>query len=262
MTKQAWIIFAAVIVVGLGALIYLSRGDSIDVSGIDLSKIISTSDQIEEYQSGLKDRVYGNPDADTTLIVYGDFQCPGCATFDQRLYDVLADEKYEDTVRVVHRNFPIKSIHPNAFSAAAYAEAIAIQDEDAFWEFKTRLYRNQQTWSASQPKDRDGQILSFAADLDLDMDKVREDAKSERVNQKIEFDIALGKANGVNATPTIFLDGELTTTDQIGDAASIRESLDASIKKHSASGTEDKDAKREEEADKSSDEDADASSDK
>ncbi len=247
MSKQAWIIFAAVVVIGLGVLIYLSRGDSIDVSSIDHTEPIVTEEQIEAANSGLGDRIYGNPEAEATLIAYSDYSCPGCAAFNERLMGVMEEEEYKDNVRVVHRHFPIKTIHPNSFSASAYAEAIALQNEEAFWEYSDRLYKNQQQWSAAPANERDDLLLSFASGLDVELDQVREDAKKSEVIRKVNFDGALGRANGVQATPTILINGEQTDASQIGDAPALRKALDEAIKE-SGSDKSDEEAKKEEDS--------------
>ena len=254
MSSKTWIIFATIVIIGLGGLIYLSRGDAIDVSSVDNAKPILTEEQIESVNSGLKDHIFGNPKAKSTIIVYADYSCGGCASFNERLKDVVSEKEYKDNVRIVHRHFPIKTIHPNSFSAAAYAEAIALQDEDAFWEFSERLYKNQRDWVSAPVKDRDDLILSLTSGLDIELNQVREEAKKSEVIRKINFDGALGRANGVQATPTIFIDGKTADTNEISDAPALRKALDASIKKSGvAEKSEQKNEVKKSDTDKSKD---------
>lgn len=71
----------------------------------------------------------GNPDALLVLVEYGDYECPFCGM----AYPVIKDiqQRLRTALRFVFRNFPLSSIHPNAFSAAVAAEAAALQGR--FW---------------------------------------------------------------------------------------------------------------------------------
>ena len=84
------------------------------------------------------DHIKGNPEAQVTLVEYGDFQCPACASYSGIISEV--GEKYKDRLRIVYRHFPLTSIHDNAINAARATEAAALQDK--FWEMHDQLYDN------------------------------------------------------------------------------------------------------------------------
>ena len=135
MTKKTWIIFAVICIGIIGGLVYMSNGNKIDVSDVDEWSI-----QAASAKSGdIADQVYGNKDAKVVIIEYGDYQCPGCASAQSALKTV--SEKYKDTVAFVFRNFPLYSIHPNAFAAASFAEAAGLQGK--YWEMHDKLYTTQ-----------------------------------------------------------------------------------------------------------------------
>ena len=69
------------------------------------------------------DPVIGDPNAPITIVEFSDFQCPFCARFNIQTLPLLMEE-YIDTgkVKLVFRDFPITSIHPNALPAALAAE--------------------------------------------------------------------------------------------------------------------------------------------
>ena len=222
MDKRTWIIFAVAVVAILTGLVLLSRQNKVDVSTVDNSEIRTAPTN----DSGIADHVFGKKDSKVVLIEYGDFQCPGCATF-HRNFEPLMDE-YEDKIAFVFRNFPITTIHPNARAAAAVAEAAGLQDK--YWEMWNLLYSKQNDWSSASIDERDKKFEGYAQELTLNLEKFNEDIASDKVNKKINYDQALGKANGVTGTPTLFLGGNILATDKYNSTDTIRSTLDTALK--------------------------------
>lgn len=211
MSKKTWIIFAAVCVVVLGGLIYLSGKNRIDVSNVDISKIQPANEQSGQ----IADHVFGKADSKVMLVEYGDFQCPGCGS----AYPTLKalSEKYEGQIAFVFRNFPLTTIHPNARAAAAVAEAAGLQGK--YWEMHNKLYETQSSWQSLSGTERTDFFTGYASDLGLNTDTFKADLAGTNVNQKISFDQAVGKKANVNATPTIYLNGKQIEQDTWGDQA-------------------------------------------
>lgn len=141
-------------------------------------------------------------------------------------------EEYNNDVTFIFRNFPLTAIHPNARAAAAVAEAAGLQGK--YWEMHNMLFESQNDWSGLDATKRTDIFTNYAKSLDLDMDTFNKDLVDKPVNQKISFDLALGKDVGVSATPTFFLNGEVVddaTSSAIvqGDLSAIKEKLDALI---------------------------------
>ncbi|MFZ1600261.1 MAG: thioredoxin domain-containing protein, partial [Candidatus Saccharimonas aalborgensis] len=139
MTTKSWIIFSVLCVAILGGLVWVSRGDRIDVTDIDPSTVqpaLSKNGQIA-------DHTYGNMNSKVVLIEYGDYQCPGCGSAAPVIKKVV--DKYKDKIGFVFRNFPLYEKHPNAFAASATAEAAGLQGK--YWEMHEKLYANQDAWS-------------------------------------------------------------------------------------------------------------------
>ncbi len=228
MNKTSWIIFIVVVVVLLGGLVAWARisNPSIDVSGIENNSVIAASTQ----NGDIADHTKGSSDNKILLIEYGDFQCPSCAAANPNVLGLM--EEYGDSVTLIFRNFPLTSIHPNAKTAAAVAESAGLQGK--YWEMHNNLYDLQNEWSSLSATERTGQFQKYAEALGLDMDQFNSDLSSANVNQKISFDMAIGKEAGVSATPTFYLNGEKlddTVSSGIvqGDLTDIKEMLDALI---------------------------------
>src|SRR5260370_22986297 len=81
----------------------------------------------------------GDDGAAVTIIEFTDFQCSACGAMYRVLEDVL--KSYGNRVRFVVRDFPLTSLHPNAFRAAQAASAANAQGK--FWEYIDFLFKNQ-----------------------------------------------------------------------------------------------------------------------
>lgn len=222
MSKKAWIIFAAVCIVLLGGLIYLSSKDRIDVSNVNLGVIQSGSTQ----SADIADHVSGKKDSKVILIEYGDYQCPGCASAYPDIKSVT--DKYKDQIAVIFRNFPLTSIHPNAKAAAAAAEAAGLQGK--YWEMHDQLYTHQDEWKDLDASKRTDFFAGYARNLELNVGQFKDDMASSKVNQKINFDLALGKKAGVNATPSIYLDGTLLDQNTWSNTTNLDKAIENELK--------------------------------
>src|ERR1700761_1081630 len=85
------------------------------------------------------DHVQGLPDAQYTLVEYGDYECPACG----ELFVVLRElhKDLGDELRLAFRHYPRSGIHPHAQQASEAAEAAGTQGR--FWEMHDLLFENQ-----------------------------------------------------------------------------------------------------------------------
>jgi len=150
-----------------------------------------------------EDNVKGNTNSSVTLIEYGDFQCPACATY-HSLVSQIAQE-YGGRIQIAFRNFPLRRIHSNAQISSQAAEAAGKQGK--FWEMHDMLYVNQNEWAGE--RNPESIFEEYAKALDLDVDIFTADLKSSEVEEKINRDIALGNAAGINSTPSFVVNGSL-----------------------------------------------------
>lgn len=221
MSKQFWGVIAAIIVVFIG--IYAIAGHK---SGTPSGNTSQVSNHLE-----------GGNSAGVTLVEYGDYQCPACGEYYQPLKDTV--KKFNSQIHFQFRNFPLTSLHPNAFAGARAAEAAAIQGK--FWQMHDLLYdqnvayynsgQTTQTWiNASDPLN---DFVSYAKQLGLDTTQFKQDYASDKVNSIIDADMAEGNKLNITATPTFFLDGKQIqpnpTVDSISQAISAE--INAKTKK-------------------------------
>lgn len=158
----------------------------------------NNSATITEYS----ERYKGNENATVVMEEYSDFQCPACAGTSAILKKVL--EEYGDRVKLVYKNFPLVSIHPNSIPGARAAEAAGQQGK--FWEMHDKLFESQSDWS--NERDVIKKFEEYAKDLGLDVEKFKIDYNDKALLKKINTERAEAIALKLNATPTLFLNGE------------------------------------------------------
>jgi protein-disulfide isomerase len=138
----------------------------------------------------------GSANAPLTLIEYTDYQCPFCRQFHTATYEEIK-KYYIDTgkLRFVSRDFPL-DMHDNALRAALAARCAA--DQGRFWELRHVMIVNANQLQMSN-------LLTYAADLKLDVDKFSACVTSEKYKTDVDKDVAEGRAAGVSGTPTFVL---------------------------------------------------------
>jgi protein-disulfide isomerase len=144
------------------------------------------------------DHVLGNLTAPARLVIYGDYECPYTR---KALISVATVRKtLGDSLVFAFRNFPLIDIHPHALRAALAAEAADAQGK--FWEMHELLFRR-------QPFLEDRELLADARLLGLDEERFLADLEAQTGLPRIEADVRSAELNGVEGTPTIFVNGRL-----------------------------------------------------
>lgn len=194
MSKQFWAIIVIVLVV-LGGVFAFTGGKSGNSNG-------------SSNKAQLTNHVEGQGKSGVKLVEYGDYECPVCGIYYPTVKQVV--QQYDQQIYFQFRNFPLTSIHPNAFAGARAAEAAGLQGK--FWEMHDKLYENQDPngksgWVASS--DPLGQyFVTFAQQIGLNVDKFKTDFNSDQVNNTVNADLNEANKLGLNGTPTFFLDGK------------------------------------------------------
>ena len=99
-------------------------------------------------------------------------------------------------VKYVVLDFPLESIHRNAFKAAEAARCAGEQGK--FWEMHARLFANQQALAPTN-------LPQHAQALGLDVPKFQQCLESGKYATEIRKDLAEGQKAGVTGTPGFFL---------------------------------------------------------
>ncbi len=146
--------------------------------------------------------VRGPEDAPIAIVEYSDFQCPYCSDA-ARTVELLL-QKHKGEVRLHFKHMPLSS-HPMALPAARYFEAAALQDEEKAWALYDIFFREQDALKQGGEE----WIKQQAAELDLDVEKLEEDAAGSVVNNRIKEDLREAKRMGISGTPHFIVGGVL-----------------------------------------------------
>ncbi|MCR9165074.1 MAG: DsbA family protein [Nannocystaceae bacterium] len=139
--------------------------------------------------------VYGSENAPVTVVVFADFQCPHCKMEAPKIRKTV--DQFRGRAKLIFKHFPLQG-HPRAKAAAIATEAALEQGK--FWEMHDKVFAN-------QDKLEDGDILSYASQIGLDMDKFKASYNARKGKPVVEADKADGEKAGVDGTPAVFVNG-------------------------------------------------------
>jgi protein-disulfide isomerase len=126
-------------------------------------------------------------------------------------------EHNSNTVKIVFKHYPL-GFHKMARPAAL--AGIAAANQGKFWGFHDLLYENFKTLSEEQ-------FITFAQQLELDIDKFKHDMKNPATKQILQKDILEAQKAEVTGTPTIFINGHRV---QQRSLDKIQKMIDAELK--------------------------------
>ena len=91
-----------------------------------------------------------------------------------------------------------------------------------------KLFATQRDW-VDQGSKRTEVFENLAKELGLDLNKFRQDLADEAISKKIKFDMELGRAHNLNATPTIVVNGELVPAETWSNSTKLKQLLDTKL---------------------------------
>jgi protein-disulfide isomerase len=140
--------------------------------------------------------VRGDNEAPVTIMAFSDYQCPYCIRSEPVLAEVLA--RYPENVRIIHRHFPLDSIHP--FARPASEAAMCADEQGKFWEFHDAIFARQGRLEAES-------FAEIGEELALDLDALGSCMEERRYEAFVQADFVAGQAAGVTGTPAFFING-------------------------------------------------------
>ena len=138
----------------------------------------------------------GPADAPITIIEFSDYQCPFCRRWHQEVYQSLL-AAYPGKIRLVYRNLPLTSIHPDAFPAAE--AAMCAGEQNAYWPYHEKLFSSELLGTEVYKQ--------YARELGLDMTIFEACINDHKYQQAIQADSDFAVNLGVRSTPTFFING-------------------------------------------------------
>lgn len=196
-----YLLLGVVAVVGVAAIGYAIRGNGggaatepVAVQGLE------NPGQLVAKAEGV---TVGNPDAPVTLIVFSDYQCPGCAQFATRIKPMLeANEVRAGKLKIIYYDLPLTSIHRHSFLAARAARCAG--DQGKYWEFHEAIFQHQSDWSFNRAAPIK-EFKGYAATAGLDQEGFASCLESDRFAETVTANAMMAQRLGVNSTPTVII---------------------------------------------------------
>ena len=138
--------------------------------------------------------------AKVTLVEFFDFECPHCKAISEVVDRLVAS--HNDTLRVVHKQFPLEA-HRNAPKAAV--AAMAAQRQGKYWEFYHGVFAAQEEIQSST--DPTPIFDRIATEIGLNIKKFHDDQALPEVGAMVAKDREEGLAANIDGTPTFYLNG-------------------------------------------------------
>jgi protein-disulfide isomerase len=154
----------------------------------------------KELERGVTGPSLGPADALVTVVDFSDLQCPHCKDAHPSVEKLVSENK---NVRLIFQSFPLP-MHDWAAKGAAYADCVSRGSNDAFWKFIRSVFAAQTDITAANADEKLTALADGAGVKGADIATCA--AKPETIS-RVEKSVALGKALGVNSTPTLFING-------------------------------------------------------
>ena len=147
----------------------------------------------------------GTPGAPVVLVAFSDFECPVCKTEVAMLRQNLLNA-YPKQVRLYFKDFPLDTIHDWARPAAIAGRCVFRQNPSSFWSYTDWVYAHQADVTKANLKDK---VMEWAKGQpkDIDVLQLGQCMDTKATEAEVDKNVAEGHALGINATPTLFVNG-------------------------------------------------------
>ena len=138
----------------------------------------------------------GPADAAVTIVEFTDYHCPFCRRVQPTLEEVLA--RYPTQVRLVFKDLPLDSLHPQARQAAEASRCAGAQGK--FWPFHDKLFER-------APDASPATLKAIATEVGLDVAAFDQCVSSGTHREAVQRDVAEALGLGASGTPAFFVNG-------------------------------------------------------
>ncbi len=133
-----------------------------------------------------------------TIVQFSDYQCPFCSKVEPTMDEL--QKAYGDKLRIVWKDNPLP-FHPRAEPAGEITlEAREQKGDKGFWAAHDLIFKNQQKIS-------DEDLLGYAKELGLDVDKAKTALTEHKYKARMEADQDLADDLQASGTPHFFING-------------------------------------------------------
>jgi protein-disulfide isomerase len=172
----------------------------------DLSMLIFGDHPFAEPRQVLSERAdgpsRGSADKKFEFVEFADFQCPHCKAVQPIIARLQTDFP---NAHFVFENFPLVSIHSEAYKAATYSVCVAQQGgNEAFFKFADAVFATQENLT---PEGSDAALGDAVTKIGLDPAKVGSCSYTAAAKGPVDASVKLAQDLSVNETPMLFING-------------------------------------------------------
>jgi protein-disulfide isomerase len=175
---------------------------------------------VQEVPVTERDYSRGPVDAPVSIVEFSDFECPFCKVANEHLRNVV--ERYPSDVRLVYKNFPLdvacnadvaQQIHPFGCKSAVMARCASPTDPELFWRFHDAVFELEDI--------SDEALDKVASTLGVNDERFANCVTGSDTFDEVRNDVALARSLGVEATPTVFVNGKVAPSYNVDSLSEI-----------------------------------------
>ena len=144
--------------------------------------------------------IFGNQNAEISIVEFGDYQCTFCYKFHQNTLNTIQSD-YIDSGKInyVYRDFPLNGSDSILAAEATYCA----NDQENYWQYHNLLFEN---WAGENTGwITMNSLTQFAVDLKLDISEFKNCLTSHKYYQKVIDNENYAKKININATPSFLI---------------------------------------------------------
>jgi protein-disulfide isomerase len=141
------------------------------------------------------DPVGGNPKGDVTIVEFFDTRCPYCRKLEPAMAELLEQDR---GVRLIYKDLPILG-PPSVLGSKAI---LAAQRQGGYEKLRAAIM-------SAPPQTTKPMIREAALQLGLDWKRLEHDMDDPAIQARIDTNLKLAHAIGIDGTPALVIGGEL-----------------------------------------------------
>jgi protein-disulfide isomerase len=152
---------------------------------------------------------FGKEDAPVTVVEFGDFKCPSCKAWGERVYPSLVKD-FIDTGKVKFSYVNVLFHGEESTLGSIAAESVFEQNPEVYWDFHQALFDAQPVADHDALWITPEKILEIASRFpEIDQTVLKEDMEQQATMDSVKIDEELVREAGVEMTPTIVINGKM-----------------------------------------------------
>lgn len=171
---------------------------------------------------------FGQEDAPVTVVEFGDFKCPSCKAWGERVYPALVKD-YIETGKVKFSFVNVLFHGEESTLGSIASESVFERNPEVYWDFHQALFDAQPVENHDALWITPERILEIANGFPvIDQALLKEDMEQQATIENVKIDEELVRQAGVSMTPTIVINGKVM--ENPFDYEAIKEVIEQEIK--------------------------------